>query len=116
MHAIITGGSSGIGLEIARLCILNGYDVSLVARDENALRKACENLREVGPGRVNAVSADVRWMDLLREAFEQCERGFGVCDLLITSAGVVEPAFLKNWFLRTLKCRWTSIFQARSMP
>lgn len=96
MHAIITGGSSGIGLEIARLCILKGYDVSLVARDENALRIACENLRQVGPGRVNAVSADVRRMDLLREAFEQCERGFGVCDLLITSAGVVEPAFFEE--------------------
>jgi 3-dehydrosphinganine reductase len=93
MHAIITGGSSGIGLEIARLCVLNGYDVSLLARDENALRLACENLRQVGSGGVKAVSVDVRRMDLLSEAIEQCERRFGICDLLVTSAGVVEPAF-----------------------
>ncbi|KJF67038.1 SDR family NAD(P)-dependent oxidoreductase [Rhizobium nepotum] len=92
MHAIITGGSSGIGLEIARLCVLSGYDVSLVARDETALCIACETLRQVGPGRVSAASADVRRMDLLSEAIEQCERQFGACDLLITSAGVVEPA------------------------
>ncbi|MFK3779733.1 SDR family NAD(P)-dependent oxidoreductase [Agrobacterium sp. NPDC089420] len=96
MHAIITGGSSGIGLELARLCVLNGYDVSLVARDESALRVACEKLQQLGPGRVNAVSADVRRMDALREAFEQCERAFDVCDLLITSAGIVEPAFFEE--------------------
>ena len=96
MHAIITGGSSGIGLEIARLCVLSGYDVSLVSRDENALHLACETLRQIGRGRVNAVSADVRRMDLISEAIEQCERLFGTCDLLVTSAGVVEPAFFEE--------------------
>ncbi|CVI20651.1 conserved hypothetical protein [Agrobacterium fabacearum CFBP 5771] len=96
MHAIITGGSSGIGLEIARLCVLNGYDVSLVSRDENALRLAREALTQIGRGRVSAVSADVRRMDLLSEAIEQCQRLLGTCDLLVTSAGVVEPAFFEE--------------------
>jgi short-subunit dehydrogenase len=38
MTALITGASSGIGLELARICAHNGHDVVLVARHEDKLR------------------------------------------------------------------------------
>ena len=47
--ALITGASSGIGAELARLCAADGYAVILVARREERLAQLAENLtREFG--------------------------------------------------------------------
>jgi short-subunit dehydrogenase len=45
-HALVTGGSSGIGLEVARAYLLKGYYVTIVARNETKLKEAFEDLKK----------------------------------------------------------------------
>lgn len=94
-HVIITGGSSGIGLEIARLYIERGFRVSLIARRASILAEAeasLDGLAKKHGASIFTGVADVADEAALKAAVEQCEAAFGPCDLLVTSAGQVEPA------------------------
>jgi short-subunit dehydrogenase len=55
--AVVTGASSGIGLELALLCAQNGYDL-IIAADRGPLEEAAERMRERG-ATVRAVQADL---------------------------------------------------------
>jgi uncharacterized protein len=55
--AVVTGASTGIGYELARECIENGFDV-LIAADEPQIQRAAETLRQDG-ARVEAVQANL---------------------------------------------------------
>jgi NAD(P)-dependent dehydrogenase (short-subunit alcohol dehydrogenase family) len=86
MVAIVTGGSKGIGLAIARALLDRGMQVVIGARDENTLLSA---LRSLDAGdRVHAVRADVRRSaDAARLVSESVAR-FGGVDVLVNNAGV----------------------------
>ena len=57
--AIVTGASTGIGLELARCCANDGYDL-LLAADESAIEGAASQLRqENGAGDIQAVNVDL---------------------------------------------------------
>jgi NAD(P)-dependent dehydrogenase (short-subunit alcohol dehydrogenase family) len=55
--AVVTGASTGIGYELGRECIENGFDV-LIAADEPQIQRAAETLRQDG-ARVEAVQANL---------------------------------------------------------
>jgi uncharacterized protein len=55
--ALVTGASTGIGLELARQCGANGFDLVVVA-DEPQIKKAADELRSTG-AEVEAVQADL---------------------------------------------------------
>jgi short-subunit dehydrogenase len=55
--AIVTGASTGIGLELAKLCATNGFDL-VIAADEPQIQTAAEELRGLG-AKVDAVQADL---------------------------------------------------------
>ncbi len=55
--AIVTGASTGIGLELARECAKNGFDL-LIAADEPEIEGAAEELRRLGT-KVDALEADL---------------------------------------------------------
>ncbi|MFK0163916.1 SDR family oxidoreductase [Rhizobium sp. NPDC090279] len=94
MHIIVTGGSSGIGLAVAKLYAARGYRVSLLARDParlEAARAEITSLPGVDGASIRAASVDVASAAQTAEAMELCEASFGPCDILIASAGIVEP-------------------------
>jgi short-subunit dehydrogenase len=59
--AIVTGGSAGIGYELAKQCVAHGYDV-LIAADEPEVHNAAQTLSTNG-GDVQAVQADLATLD-----------------------------------------------------
>jgi short-subunit dehydrogenase len=86
--ALITGASSGIGLELAKQFGQNGHDLIVVAEDAAGLEKAAAMLREVGGARVDAIVADLSRMDGAARVYEGVERlGLDV-DVLVNNAGV----------------------------
>ena len=81
--AVVTGASTGIGLELARLCARNGYDL-VIAADEPEIEAAASELRASG-GRVDAVEADLA----TGEGFERLMEAVGdrPVDALLANAG-----------------------------
>ena len=70
-RAIVTGGSSGIGLGIARMLAKQGARVMINGRNPERLAAAVETIRSEG-GTVEGVAADVRNYDALAAALAQC--------------------------------------------
>lgn len=92
-HVFITGGSSGIGLELGRQAAAAGARVSLVARDPAKLAAARAALRVAVPGGAEVVtaSADVAVEAEILGALQAAEKIHGPVDVLITSAGIARP-------------------------
>ena len=57
--ALITGASSGIGLELARLFAIDGYDLVLVARNRSTLKRLAKELRSEHQVQVSAMVQDL---------------------------------------------------------
>lgn len=94
-HAIVTGGSSGIGLATARLLVTRGARVSLIARRREQLEAAAADL-EATEGSVALATADVADPDALRAAISDLITEMGPCDILVTSAGASRPGHFEQ--------------------
>jgi meso-butanediol dehydrogenase / (S,S)-butanediol dehydrogenase / diacetyl reductase len=81
--ALVTGGASGFGLEIARRLRATGASVSAVDVSEERLEAAAAELG------VLPISADVRSPSAMREAVAHSCDAFGGLDTLVLSAGVI---------------------------
>jgi len=98
-HAIVTGGSSGIGKAIACQLAAGGSNVSIVARGAERLRAAqLEIERESASGeqRVLVVSADVSDRTQAEQAMTTAIEQLGPPDLLVTSAGIARPGHFQE--------------------
>jgi NAD(P)-dependent dehydrogenase (short-subunit alcohol dehydrogenase family) len=80
--ALITGGSSGIGLAIGRMLRDEGFALTLVSRRAEKVQAAADELGAV------AVAADVSDPDAAARMVEQHRERFGRLDVLVNSAGV----------------------------
>ena len=92
-HAIISGGSSGIGLAAARQLVERGHTVSLIARDRQKLEVAAESLRAATSrdAVVRTFEADVSRNEHCRRAVEQAIALSGPPEWVVASAGIVRP-------------------------
>ncbi len=85
--ALITGGSSGIGLAIARALGADGYGVTISARRPDKLEAAAEDLRSEGID-VLSTPAQMGDEDELKKLVEAHRERFGRVDVLLNNAGV----------------------------
>jgi NAD(P)-dependent dehydrogenase (short-subunit alcohol dehydrogenase family) len=85
--ALVTGGSSGIGLAIARALGEDGYGVTLSARRPEKLEQAAEGLRADGI-EVEAVPANMADEQQIVELLSRHRERFGRLDVLVNNAGV----------------------------
>ncbi len=90
-HAVVTGGSRGIGLAIATGLVHAGASVTIMGRDETRLRVACESLSMHGLQAVSVV-VDVASETAVHTAFAKARETFGAIDILINNAGIAESA------------------------
>lgn len=84
--ALITGGGSGIGLEIAKCFLEEGARVIVVGRNKNRLENAC---RGMDSNRLAYIPWDIADIDRTDELINLATRIFGSLDLLVNSAGLV---------------------------
>ena len=87
--AIVTGGSRGIGLAIARTLLERGARVAVTATSDSTLRSATRELQSIaGDEAVLALRADVRRYQEVEQAIKDAVARFGGLDILINNAGV----------------------------
>ena len=97
--AVITGGSRGLGLVLARQLCAAGCAVALLARDEAELARAARELSAVpgtGRGAVLAVPCDVTRPEQVRDAIAEVVQTFEGVDILINSVGMIRVGPLAN--------------------
>ncbi|MBU1227927.1 MAG: SDR family oxidoreductase [Actinobacteria bacterium] len=94
-HAIVTGGSSGIGLATVRMLVAEGARVSVIALDDDYL-SAMAAAPPIGERRVHLIDADVADRSQVDGAIAACVAEHGPCDILITCAGIVLPGYFED--------------------
>jgi len=93
-HALVTGGSSGIGLATAQVLVARGARVSLLARDLDRLAAAEATVRAAtAEADVGTVSCDVCDQGAVIAALATVTAARGPCDVLVTSAGSARPGY-----------------------
>ncbi|HEX3615982.1 MAG TPA: glucose 1-dehydrogenase [Solirubrobacteraceae bacterium] len=89
--AIVTGASSGLGVEFARGLAACGADVVIMARRAERLERTCELVRQTGT-RCVAARGDVTDTEDCRRTVEVAVEAFGRVDVLVNNAGVASAA------------------------
>lgn len=88
--ALITGASSGLGVEFARALAYRGADVAIFARRMDKLEETAKEVREFGH-EVLVVSCDVTDEAQIERAVKEVADHFGKIDILVNNAGYCIP-------------------------
>jgi NAD(P)-dependent dehydrogenase (short-subunit alcohol dehydrogenase family) len=93
--ALITGGSRGLGLVLARHVCAQGGNVALIARDPKELARAKADLAPRGD-EVLTVECDLLDNTQIQSAIRQIIDRFGKIDILINNAGIIQVGPLEH--------------------
>ena len=103
--ALITGASSGIGLEISKVLAKKGHNLILVARSKQKLEEVCKELSYIHNIKCNYFSSDLTLIDSPDEIYQFTSQKKYNVDILINNAGYALPnAFHKNTMEDEEKC------------
>ncbi len=85
--ALITGASSGIGYELARVFARNGYDLVLVARNKQRLNQLADELRQQFGTATKVISKDLSDEKSAQEIVDELQQVSIEVDILVNNAG-----------------------------
>ncbi len=85
--AVVTGASSGLGVQLATAFARQGADLVLLARRVERLEELAGKLRDKYGAKVLPVRCDVTSTEDINAAAKSCEEKFGRCDILLNCAG-----------------------------
>lgn len=112
--AIITGGSRGLGLEVAKALTLQGFDIALIAKDEQRLESAANLLREsdryhngVSTSHISTFVCDLEKPDLVRELVDSLNQSLATPTVLVLAHGVMSEKMSKT--LKTNDAEWRRV-------
>lgn len=92
---LITGGTRGLGLAMARQLAAQGARLTVLARDEAEVARAATDLRSRGAD-VLALDVDVRSQEEFTDAITQTVERWGRLDVLINNAGIIQSGPLAH--------------------
>ncbi len=100
--AVVTGGSRGIGLAIARSLLERGCRVYVCATSQSGVDSAVSSLARKHRDRIAGSVCDVRSYEAVREMMREVERRHGGLDILVNNAGIgifshVEKLSPEDW-------------------
>ena len=89
-HVLVTGASSGIGLELARVLCERGAALALASRSQDRLEQVSEELASGNPGaaRPLPVACDLSDETSVRALIGTCIETLGTLDVLVNNAGI----------------------------
>jgi short-subunit dehydrogenase len=87
---LITGATSGIGLELAKLFAYDNYNMVLIARDEERLIEIATELQEMGAGRITIITKDLCLQNAAAEIHHITSQHSIHIDVLVNNAGMAE--------------------------
>lgn len=107
-HALITGATSGIGYELAKLFAKDGYNLVLVARNEENLKQTASEMEQLNSGiHTHVIAADLFESDAAQKVYDK------TTELGITVNVLVNDAGQGEWgrFIKTDLKRETDLVQ-----
>ena len=112
--AIITGGSRGLGLEVAKALTLQGFDLALIAKDEQRLESAASIIREadryhngVSTSHISTFACDLEQPHLVRELIDSINQSLLTPSVLVLAHGVMSEKMSKT--LKTNDAEWRRV-------
>src|SRR5947207_1431365 len=101
-HAVVTGGTRGIGRAIADYLLRAGAAVAICGRTRESVDRATTELKQSPGGDVFGHPADVSNSDQVASLFEAVDSRFGGLDILVNNAGAgvfrgVQDLTLQDW-------------------
>jgi gluconate 5-dehydrogenase len=87
-HALVTGASSGLGVECARALAIAGADVAVIARRADRVESLAKVLQADYGVRAIGIGADVKRDEDLAAAVEKSAAALGEIDILVNNAGI----------------------------
>lgn len=95
--ALVTGGSSGIGLSLAEEFARRGYELILVAREEKQLKEAKTYLSQFSSGEISIISLDLTSPHASTQLQDWLSQNTKKLDILVNNAGIgTSGAFLES--------------------
>jgi len=100
-NVLISGGSSGIGLELSRQLASKGANISIFARTIPQLENALAEIQKFHPGQHSFYPTDISNEERVNRSIGQLiEKGW-YPDIVINSAGVVQPGYIQDLDMET---------------
>ena len=104
--AVITGGSRGLGFEVAKALTLQGFDIALIAKDAQRLEEAAAQLR-AGAANISTFSCDLEQPHLVRELIDSLTQSLPTPTTLVLAHGVMSAKMSKT--LKTDDAEWRRV-------
>jgi len=96
-HALVTGASSGLGVECAKALAIAGADVALVARRKDRVKKIAAELAKAHGVKAVGIGADVTREADLDRVMSEATAAIGDIDILVNNAGVSPTGRAENF-------------------
>ena len=84
--AVVTGASSGLGVQMAKALAKNGADIAILARRKEKMESVSTEIRDLGV-RCLAVQCDVTSSESVIAAVEAVKAEYGTVDIVVNNAG-----------------------------
>ena len=112
--AIISGGSRGLGFEVAKALTLQGFDIALIAKDTQRLESAAQQLRDADAhqngthtAHISTFACDLEQPQLVRELIDSLNQSLATPTVLVLAHGVMSEKMSKT--LKTNDAEWRRV-------